>query len=111
MIQKAFGDDAMSAALIKVRHKCFKDGRKFVKSDPRSGRPATGITSENVERVRAAINKGRRPTVLELATDLGIPKTTVSEILIQGLGMKHVTEKCVLWLLLPEQRNTLCCSC
>ena len=41
----------------------------------------------------------------ELEADLGIPKTTVSEILIQGLGMKHVTEKCVLWLLLPEQKE------
>ena len=26
MIQKAFGDDAMSAEQIKVWHKCFKDG-------------------------------------------------------------------------------------
>ena len=26
MIQKAFGDDAMSVAQIKVWHKCFKDG-------------------------------------------------------------------------------------
>ena len=30
MIQKAFGDDAMSAAQIKVWHKHFKDGRESV---------------------------------------------------------------------------------
>ena len=57
MIQKAFGNDAMSVAQIKVWHKRFKDGRKSVESDLRSGRPATSKTSEKVEHVQAAINK------------------------------------------------------
>ena len=57
MIKKAFGDDVMSAAQIKVWHKCFKDGRESVEIDPHSGRPATSRTPENVEHVRAAINK------------------------------------------------------
>ena len=57
MVQRAFGDDAMSAAQIKVRHKCFKDGQESVQSDPHPGRPATSRTPENVERVWAAINK------------------------------------------------------
>ena len=34
MTQKAFRDDAMSAAQIKVWHKRFKDGRESVESDP-----------------------------------------------------------------------------
>ena len=29
----------------------------------------------------------------------------MSEILVQGLGMKHVMAKFVLWLLLPEQKG------
>ena len=53
----------MSEAQIKVWHKHFKDGRESVESDTRSGRPATSKTPENVERVRAAIKKDRRPTV------------------------------------------------
>ena len=57
MIQKAFRDDAMSTAQIKVWHKCFKDGGKSVESDPCSGRPATSRTPENAERVRAAPTK------------------------------------------------------
>ena len=59
MIQKAFRDEAMSAAQIKVWHKCFEDGQESVESDPHSGRPATSRAPENVERVRAAINKDR----------------------------------------------------
>ena len=77
MIQKFWGDDAMSAVQIKVWHKCFKDGWESVESDPHSGRPATSRTPENVARVQAAINKDQRLTVRELEADLVIPKTTV----------------------------------
>ena len=51
LIQKAFGDDAMSAAEINVWHKRFQDGQESVKSDPHSGRSATSRTPEKVERV------------------------------------------------------------
>ena len=105
MIQKAFGDNAMSAVQIKVWHKRFKDGWEFVESDARSGRPATSRTPENVERVGAAINKDQRLAVWEPEADLRIPKTTVSEILMRDLGMKHIVAKFILWLLLPEQKE------
>ena len=59
MIQKAFRDDAMSVAQIKVWHKPFNDGRESVESDPGSERPATSRTPENVECVQAAIHKDR----------------------------------------------------
>ena len=95
----------MSAAQVKVWHKCFKDGQGSIESDPHSGRPATSRTPENVERVWTAIHKDQQLTVRELEADLGIPKTTVSEILMQDLGMKHVMAKFVLWLLLPEQKK------
>ena len=80
MTQKAFRDDAMSAAQIKVRHKCFKDGRESVENDPCSGRPATSRTPEIVEYVQAAIIKDQRLTVRELQeADLEISKTAVSK--------------------------------
>ena len=41
----------------------------------------------------------------ELEADLGIPKATVSEILMQVLGMKHVVAKFIPWLLLQEQKE------
>ena len=57
MIQKALGDDAMSAVQIKVWHECFKNGQESFQSDPRSGRPGTSGTPENVKCVWSAINK------------------------------------------------------
>ena len=44
MMIQAFGDDAMSAAQIKVWYKCFKDGGESVENDPPSGRPVTSRT-------------------------------------------------------------------
>jgi len=85
MIKKAFVDDSMSEAQIKLWYRCFKDGRESVESNQRSGRRSTSRTPENVERVRAAINKNRRLTVRELE-DLGIPRTIVSQILTEDLG-------------------------
>ena len=40
-----------------------------------------------------------------MEADLGIPKTTVSEILTQDLSMKHVVAKFVLQLLLLDQKE------
>ena len=105
MTQKAFGDDAMSAVQMKMWHKCFRDGGESVESDPHSGRPATSTTPENVERVWVVINKDQRLTVGELEADLGIPKTTVPEILTQDLGTKHVMVKITSRLLLPERKE------
>ena len=47
----------------------------------------TSRTPENVECVWAAINKDQQLTVCELEADLGTPRTTVSEILMQDLGV------------------------
>ena len=94
MIQKAFRDDAMRAVQIKVWHKCFNDGQESVETEP-----ATSKTLENVERVRAAISKDQWLTVRKLEADLGIPKTIVSDILMQDLDMKCIVAKFVPWLL------------
>ena len=59
--QKAFRDDAMNDVQIKMWHRCFKDGRESVEDDSCSWRPVTSRAPENVERVRAAVNKDRRP--------------------------------------------------
>ena len=56
---KAFGDDSMSEAQIKLWYRRFKDGHESVESDRRSGRPSTSRTPEDVESGRAAINENQ----------------------------------------------------
>ena len=58
-----------------------------------------------MEGMWAAINKDQRLTVGELEADLGIPKTTLSKILMQDLGVKRVVTKLIPRLLLPGQKE------
>ena len=55
MIKKAFGDDSLSEAQIKLWYRRFKDGWESVESDSRSGRPSTSRTPEYVKSAQAAI--------------------------------------------------------
>ena len=90
MMQKAFGNECMSKTRIKEWCNRFKGGRTSVDSDSRSGRPSTTKTLDNIERVQLAIEGDRQLTVRELEKDLGIPKTTVWEIVNNILGMTRV---------------------
>ena len=93
MMKKAFGDDSMSEAKIKLWYRCFKDGWESAESDQRSGRPSTSRTPKNVESFRAATNENWRLTVRELEEDLGNPQPIVSQILTEALGKKRVAAK------------------
>ena len=105
MIQKAFVDEGMDITQIKKWYRRFKKGRTSVDGDPRSGRHSLMTTPENIERVRLAIEGDRRLTVRELENDLGIPKTTVWEILNKILGMTRVCAKFIPKLLTTEQKD------
>ena len=58
-----------------------------------------------MKRVRSAINKNRRLTVRGLEENLGIPKTIVSQILIEDLGMSRVIAKFLPRVLTEDQKN------
>ena len=66
MMQKAFGNKCMSKARIKEWYNRFKGGRISVDSNSRSGRPSTTKKLDNIERVRLAIEGGRRLAVRQL---------------------------------------------
>ena len=90
MMHKAFGNEYMSKTRIKEWYNRFKGGRTSVDSDSRSGRSSTTKTLDNIKQERLAIEVDRRLTVREPENDLGIPKTTVWEILNKILGMTRV---------------------
>ena len=55
--------------------KRFKEGRTSADDDPRSGRPSTSKTDDNVANVREVIRSNRRLTVQEVAEEVSISKT------------------------------------
>ena len=52
MLQEAYGDQAMSRARVFEWHRIFREGEEGVDDKPRSGRPPSLKTDENVEAVR-----------------------------------------------------------
>ena len=105
MIKRAYKEESMGKSQIAEWFKRFKEGRTSVESDPRSGRPSTTTTTENIERVRLAINQDRRLSVRKLESELGIPKSNVWNILTENLQMTRVCAKFVPKLLTEEQKN------
>ena len=49
-------------------HKAFLDGRERVEDKPRTGRPCTSKTDENMTKVRAVVRSDRRLTVRMIGT-------------------------------------------
>ncbi len=65
-------------------------GREQVEDEPRSGRPSTAVTDENIQAVEDIFMEDRRITLDEIADILGINHERVHHIIHQELEMsKH----------------------
>ena len=63
LLQEVYGEDAMSRPRVFEWHKRFASGRETVQDDPKSGRPSSTRTDENIEKVDELVRSDRRMTV------------------------------------------------
>ncbi|GFO46311.1 histone-lysine N-methyltransferase SETMAR [Plakobranchus ocellatus] len=68
----------------------FKDGRKSLQDESRSGCPNTANNDWNTARVDELIKVDRRVKLKEISLKLDIPKTNVYEIVHGKLGYRKV---------------------
>jgi len=80
LIQKAYGDAALSQTTIFEWHKWFRESRESVKDDECSGRPTTSRTDDNIAAVDKMVKEDRNVTYWLLVDTLGIPKNVVLQI-------------------------------
>ena len=85
--------------------KKFKEGREGVGNDPKSGRPSTAKTQENVEKVARLVRGDRRLSIRAISELTNINKESVRQILHDDLGMKKVCAEVVPKILSPSKRN------
>jgi len=85
--------------------KAFSEGRESIEDEPRSGRPSTSKTNNNVEIVGALVRSDRRLTVRMIASELNLNHTTVHLILTEELTMKKLCTKFVPKNLTVEQKD------
>ena len=90
LLQEIYKDATVSRTRIFKWHKRFKEGREDVEDDPRSKRPTTSRTNENVERVREKVRSDRRLTVRMIADESSINSERVWKIITEDLGMKKI---------------------
>ncbi len=90
----------------------FKDPERGFEDAPRSGRPSTTVTDENIQTVERIVMRDRQISVCRVANELGISKTRVHEIMNNHLGMSKVCTRWVPKLLTPLQRinRVECCQ-
>ena len=102
MLQKAFGESALSRTRAYEWYKDFKSGRTVVEDLPRSGRPSTSNTDENVKKVKEIVLENRHTSLREISSELGISYGTAQHIVVDVLGMRRVAAR-----LVPKDLNFL----
>jgi len=105
MLKIAFREEAMGKTQTYEWWKRFEEGRTSVDDDPRSGRPSTSKSDDNVAKVREVIHSNRHLTVREVAEEVSISKTVCHEILTENLGMHRIAAKFVPRLLADDQKQ------
>lgn len=94
-IQQTLGDDALPYSTVAYWVAEFKRGRVKCEDDPRSGRPSTSITDENVKKVEDLVLQDRRMSIKHLAETLKISFGSIQSILSVSLGFKKVSARWV----------------
>ena len=103
-VQNIYGDSAPSWVTVHDWIRCFKEGRESLEDDPRSGRPATSVTDENVNAVQAMVEEDQRIKVEVIAETLGISTGSVHSILKEWLGLSKLCARSVPKALRPDQK-------
>jgi hypothetical protein len=104
MLQEAYGDNDMSQSKPFLWYKRFKDGRKSVDDDERSGRTSTSTTPENTAKVREAILADRRQTTHDICETVGLSYGIVQRIWADNLNMRGISARFVPRLLSDDQK-------
>lgn len=110
-MSKVFGDSCPSEFIIKFWSKQFKHDRESLEDDPRSGRPISAVTADNIEKVKELILADRRIKQWEIARDVGISKERVHEIIHVHLEMSKVSARWVPRMLTPFDKQRRVESC
>ena len=77
LLTDVYGDQCLTRTQVFEWVKKFKDGREYVGDDPKSGRPSTAKTQENVEKVARIVRGDRRLSIRAISELANINKESV----------------------------------
>jgi hypothetical protein len=102
-LQDIYQDNALSRSQVYHIYDQLRSGHDGSDGRGKTKEP-TVRTRANIEIVAHLIENDRRLTVRELSDESGIPKTTIHDILVHDLQLKHVSARWVPHLLTDENR-------
>jgi histone-lysine N-methyltransferase SETMAR len=89
----AYGQSVLSYCAVAHWVHRFSSGRQSLDDDPRSGRPLSVITQQNIEAVRDLVNDDPHISIDYIADILDISHGSVGTILKQHLELKRSIAK------------------
>ncbi|CAF3727890.1 unnamed protein product [Rotaria sordida] len=104
-LTEALGPDAPSYPTVRRWAKRFREGREDVSDDPRSGRPISVLTDENIELVRQVIEDDPHSTYNDITIENGLSRGTIERIIHDCLKMRKVTSRWVAHQLTDKQKQ------
>ena len=90
MLQKAFGNEALSKTRAFEWHKMFREGRERVEDKERPGREKRSTDEQYVMEIKDLVLKNRRLTIRDLADTIGISKGSLNTVSKNILGRQLV---------------------
>ena len=90
-LDNAYKDSAPSYRTVAKWMAEFKDPERAFEDAARMGRPSAITADENVEAVERIVMRDRQVSIRRVAYELGIPKTTLYEIIDDQLSMMVCT--------------------
>jgi histone-lysine N-methyltransferase SETMAR len=102
-LQEAWGPNAPSQKTVKRWYERFERDDFDLYDAPRSGRPISMVTKENIDAVAKLIKDDPRITYEEIAEDLQISAPSIHTIIYDHLHLRKVTARWVPHLLKPAE--------
>ena len=104
-ISTAFGPSCVSYDTVRRWKKKFESGVESIKNAPKSGGPKSASRKEIVSKIKEIIEGDARPTVRDIARNVGISLSTVHLILKKHLKVRKISARWVPHLLTDEQKR------
>ena len=92
-LDATFGVSAPAKGTTSFWYGEFRRGRKSTEDEPRSGRPTSSATQENIDAIRKIVEDDPHATYENIQQTLGIGSGTVKTILHDHLGYRKVCKR------------------
>ena len=104
-LTQALGSDAPSDRTVRRWAQCFHEEKEDVDEDPRSGRPISVFTDENIEHVQHVIENDPHCTYNNIIAETSLTRGAIERIIHDGLKMRKVTSRWVAHQLNDDQKQ------